>query len=200
MSYIYNNDKDFALVCLNKAYMLSNHIDIEAARLKGQILLEIGKASEARVCFQEALQLQPNDPLTLACLAMSLSALGYKAPVGSTNFDYRSKLQDMSNMSELSACVDPEELFQASIFTNLNDILVRKRLEKLRNASRKTVNISAEGALSGEVAQASPEIYYWYGMYHMKKGTAKSYAKAKLLFTEAGKHLLTYWLTHSLTN
>ena len=39
MSYIYNNDKDFALVCLHKAYVLSNHIDIEAARLKGQILL-----------------------------------------------------------------------------------------------------------------------------------------------------------------
>jgi hypothetical protein len=39
MSYIYNNDKDFALVCLHKAYVLSNHIDIEAVRLKGQILL-----------------------------------------------------------------------------------------------------------------------------------------------------------------
>ena len=126
----------------------------------------------------------------------------------------------MDNMSELIACVDPEELFQASIFTNLNDILVRKRLEKLKKESRKPVNISAEGALSGEVthspthslthlltyllthsqvAQASPEIYYWYGMYHMKKGTVKSYAKAKVLFTEAGTHSLTHPLTYSLT-
>jgi tetratricopeptide (TPR) repeat protein len=205
MTYLYTTNKENSTVYLQKAFDLSNELDVESIRLKGQILMELGKHSEARVCFQYAMKVHPGDAITIASLAMSLSALGFVAPrVGGPLWvDYDVRFEQLTSLNQLITSEDPEELFQAATTVGLERI-IRKRVKEKRKTdadrfawmlnkdssySNNTPKINEEDNIEEEIAtegeDANVEVLYWYGMFHMKKNSAKSMSKAKVMFTRA---------------
>ena len=188
MSYLYCGKKDEAVIYLAKAFELSGGIDVEALRLRGQILMESGHFSDARKCFQNVLRIFPWDPLTISSLAMSLLALGYTGSSNNTWADYDVKLKAIVNLADLITSDDPELLFQASIFAGLDE-LVAKRFAKLRDAGNNNKSDEQEDIdnvkTRKDIKDVPPEVLYWYGMYYLKKGSTSDLAKAKVLFTRA---------------
>lgn len=186
MSYLYHGNRDEAIVYLAKAFEISGGIDVEALRLRGQILMEMGNFSEARKSFQTALRIFPWDPLTLSSLAMSLLALGYDGPSSNTWADYDIKLKSIVNLAELITSEDPELLFQASIFAGLDE-LVAKRFAKVREMGNNIdkSDEESEAKSTKDIKDVPPEVLYWYGMFYLKKGSVADLAKAKVLFTRA---------------
>jgi len=187
MSYLYRGNRDDAIIYLAKAFEISGGIDVEALRLKGQILMEMGNFSEARKCFQNALRIFPWDPLTLSSLAMSLLALGYVGPSSNTWADYDIKLKALVNLSDLITTEDPELLFQASIFAGLDEV-VAKRFAKVREmgtSDKNDADDDTDTKSTKDIKDVPPEVLYWYGMSFLKKGSAADLAKAKVLFTRA---------------
>jgi len=198
MLYLYARRVDAALTCLSKAIELSQGCDYDALLLRGQILLETGKHAQARASFQDALRLQPGDPVLLASLALALSALGFKPPTGKDLvFDYSNQLSLLDSLGQLVHSENPEELFTAAVTEGL-DYTLRKKAQERRDSEGQAnpengggggVRFRPEGNDSSAPAEdakdVDPCVLYWFGMYHMNKGSKKAHGKAKSFFTRA---------------
>jgi tetratricopeptide (TPR) repeat protein len=130
MCYLYRKDADAALDYLSSSFALSNSEDIECLRLRGQILMDLGRHKEARTAFQQALYIVPWDAVTLASLGYCVSLLYKKDPNRNTangtrrgeEPSYSSRLMSMRSPEELIHSRDPEELFEASVTMDLQRI------------------------------------------------------------------------------
>ena len=208
MTYLYgeNINIDNSILYLTKAIDLSDGFDMEAIRLKGQLLMEIGKYSEARICFQSALSLVPGDNILLASFGLCLSAIGFKSPLGSNFTDYEVRFASLRSLGEFFDSEDPEELFLASTTPNLTEKIRLKREGANDDNENKTTILSSSIQIMQEIpaitnskeknketslsestddADVPPDVLYWYAMYHMRKTSTKAQNKAKTLFTRA---------------
>lgn len=141
MCYLYRKDADAALDYLAKSFAMSNSEDIECLRLRGQVLMDLGRYKEARAAFQQALYIVPWDAVTLASLAYCVSVLyrkdaarqaentfngtfngGTLSVGGSSELNYSSRLMAMRSPEELIHSRDPVELFEASVTMDLQRI------------------------------------------------------------------------------
>lgn len=205
MSYLYENDREHCLDYFSRAFELSGEMDLQAMRLKGQVLMELGRYEEARVALRAAMKVSPGDPILLATLAMCLVALGYQptsTAYHSTNYDL--KFQLMDDLSELTSSKDPQELMEAAICTNLEQMVTERKKRKLASYSRNKVNALGKGwnmiknlkdsknAIAEETKvdqDAHPQVLYWYGLYCLHRGSETHDPdlnfKAKELFKRA---------------
>ena len=155
--------------------------------------------------------------LFLKCKLIDLLFVySFKAPTGIDRIDYIDKLEKMQDLSDLYFSNDPEELFEAAINRSIisNHISRKKKAAhdklnadrdkfkfytkddvqdhdvdgKLENKKRsKTINEFPDTTYTDD---ASPEVLYWYGMYHLQLYTkhrngSRSKDYAKLLFKRA---------------
>jgi tetratricopeptide (TPR) repeat protein len=202
MSYLYSGDRSACLDHLSKAYELSGGIDMEAMRFQGQVLMELGRFSEALDTLRLALHITPGDPMTLASMATCLAAIQDK-DMASVKFppNYALKLQLMDDLTMLESCEDSEELFEAAIFPNLVSTVTENQARKFTNYVRSDSGSLKSGwgsikamQTAGQKQQsdasntidASPDVLYRYGMYCLHRGIqlqSKEYtSKAKNLF------------------
>ena len=195
MSYLYSGSTgrkvDTVLQCLDRAIDMSNQENFDAIVLKGQILTELGRHAEARATLQLAMTLAPGEPILLASLALSLSALGFKPPAGDKLIlDYSGQLERLDSLGQLADSENPEELFSAAVLPGL-DLRLRTKCQARRAGSEADVGAAAEaGGEAGdgtavEASDSDPAVLYWFGMYHLNKGSKKAHAKAKAMFTRA---------------
>jgi tetratricopeptide (TPR) repeat protein len=147
MSYLYEGDREHCLEYFARAFALSGGRDLEAIRLRGQVLMELGQHEEARAAFKLALGVSPADPVSLASLAMCLTALGYRpesTAYHTTNYDL--KFQLMDDLSELAASEDPQELMEAAICTSLVSMVAERKKRVFITYSRDKANpVSTQG-------------------------------------------------------
>ena len=198
---------------LLKAIELSGGIDLDAMILRGQLLMEIGKAKEARTCYEQAMTIVPSDSLLLASYAICLSSIGYKSPYGTVIADYEIKFAQMKSMGELATSEDPEELYLAAVSPSLKKSIDKKNakyaasreqppsegkkaqtilssspqildeIPAILEASR--VNAGANDAYSNEIVDVPPEVLYWYAMHQLSENKADSQEKAHKYFTRS---------------
>jgi tetratricopeptide (TPR) repeat protein len=202
MSYLYDNDRKNCLDHFSRAFELSNELDLEAICLRGQVLMELGRFEEARLAFRTAMKVSPGDPVLLANMALCLCALGHKPQSSEyrpTNFNLKFELMD--DLAELAEVTDPEELFEAAVCTNLEEIVKERRKRKLGAYTRANVDALGKGwAFVKKVQQkrssmeepvkvdqdAPPNVLYWYGLWCLNRGIESSVPeynyKAKTLF------------------
>ena len=136
MTYLYGDGshKDLitqSLPMLDRAIELSGGIDTEAFIMKGQMLMELNKAGEARAAFMEAMTMTPGDSILLASQALCLAAIGFRAPIRATQADYDAKFQDMTSLGALTEVEDPELLFLAAINPQLSSNMKAKVMARV---------------------------------------------------------------------
>lgn len=197
MSYLYKKKPEEAVELFTKAFHMSNKIDIESCKLKGQILLELGRYEEARLSFQEGLIVTPADSTLLANLALSLSALGHGSSIG-INGDtfYNEKLASISSLRHLIECQDADELFHVAIFLGRHQHDIVQEDKESYDALEKAHRVQLKPQVINEIKYSfrrddtvlyqgiSQETLYLYGMYHVKINTPVALTKAKELFQE----------------
>jgi len=179
------------IYCLTKAIELSGGIDFDAWLLKGQLLMSSRKHKEARVCFQHAFTLHAGSPVLLASYGLCLSALGFVSPPGKKHDEYLARFDKMSSLCELATSEDPEELFKASVIIGLDETVKARAASRRGGRVGTNTNTSASTSASpadnnsNNYRDVPPDVLYWYGMFHIQRGTSKAHVKAKALFTRA---------------
>lgn len=165
MNYLYDkNNREYSLICFEKAFELSRGLDFEAYRLKAQILMEFGRFEEAEKTLRHILPLNPCDSLALACLALSLVAQGVKSPTGIHKVNYDLKLKLMDTPHELVKCRDPEELFEAACTFNLEEEIRKLKKSHKTKALSKGWSIlkhEADEENARHDKDVLPEALYW---------------------------------------
>jgi len=198
MIYLYDQDstsKERAQCALKRAFELSGEVDIEAGRLRAQILMEEGKFTEAASLLRCVIPLKPCDPVALASLGLCLAALGKTPPSGLTSVNYGLKIKLMDDPAELGKSDDPEELFEAATMFNLSNVFLQKSSknkgsDNLSKGWSILQNYSYDeplDPLEQHDSDVPPIVLYWYGMYCLQKGGMENNKKAKSLFMRASQ-------------
>jgi tetratricopeptide (TPR) repeat protein len=110
LTYLYapnKVDKFNSVLYFTKCCNVSSQAGVqcpETWRLRGQILMEMGKLLPARQCLQTSLSIQSRDPVTIASLALCVAALG--GPVGIAIHEQNSANEQQGNMSSMQDNVD----------------------------------------------------------------------------------------------
>jgi tetratricopeptide (TPR) repeat protein len=199
MSYCYAGDKEHSQYCLQRAYELCPE-DYIALRMRGQVMLELGKPKEARTCLQAALELVPDDNIALASLALCVRAMGHRPPSGVHRLNYKMLLQSTVDMRSLINSTDCEELFATCTHFGFADE-VRARAVRLAGREDEyahAIQVAAErsrtiikGAVEEIAVDAPPDSLYWCGMYWLQMGRPENLRKAEDLFKRATQRVDT---------
>ena len=88
---------------LDCAIEASNKMDVEALKLKGQILMELGQYNDAKSTFHSALQVNPGDQISAACFAMASYAVNLVLNCEQTKRSYSTSSFNQSNNVNLTA-------------------------------------------------------------------------------------------------
>lgn len=122
MQFMYKQQTEKALLCLQKSFQLSQSEDMEALRLKAQMFMDQRQFKEARIYLLEALRIVPYDAISFANLAICVFFLKLdKQPSSQFSMkhnyaqQYREAPLSEEQLESLAHSKDPYELFEAAL-------------------------------------------------------------------------------------
>jgi tetratricopeptide (TPR) repeat protein len=128
LTYLFASDaqrKFDSIIFLTKSCEVSTIQCPETWRLKGQILMEMGKLLPARLCLQTSLSIQPRDPITIASLALVVSALG-----GAVGIATHQRTDSAGHDSDMINARAVESLLKPALASDIKEPVADKRTGK----------------------------------------------------------------------
>ena len=178
--------------------------DLEAFILLGQLLIEAKQYLQAKQILKQALKIFPINVLLLSSLGIVLSCLPHLENVR-TDEMYRQDILSLTTLEDLSELEDPGSLFFSAINPELLNIVKLKCMNEknnIDNNDKNNNNVKDEKhflidkssilieknineKIENNLYSSHADIYYWTGMFFLRKGSLEGILKAKKMFTLA---------------
>eukprot|EP01031_Cornospumella_fuschlensis_P028150 gene28150-33991_t len=199
--YQYKMQLDVSLNHLTSAYLISNKEDIEALRLKAQVLMDERLFREARQYLLEALCIVPTDPISLANLAICVFFMHSEPErYGVIQQHWRDEATrqiksaghwEDDDLESLARSNNPILLFEAALFfhprvpesNNLDASTISEGM--VEGASIRGGDASVASSPSSSSPQPLAYIHFLYGCFELTRGAEDSFPRAQYEFSQA---------------